>query len=232
MLFTGQSLSWICGFMTFMSGFDRYLAVFYPYFYESWCTNNRWFYYMLNVSTCVFAIGIVIWSLQEVGFKPTLYQSGSIPILIGISYYTHLRIMCAISRIHKETLRITARRPCHSAGDQEKYNTGGANPITASTTTKPRKRAVNRRAHRVTFIMLGVWSLSYAPYFVVMLIWQVRAITTNLRPTTTQYSLASASVIPIFYKPLFSPLIYLYTMPTIRKKILHILRLKKRQIST
>lgn len=229
MLSSAQSLSWICAVMAFMSSTDRYLAVFYPYFYESRCMNNRWLYYVLCVMTCIFGIGIVLGSFQVVGFQPILYLTGSIPVIIVISYYTHLRISCAVSRVHKHVQRISV----HQKYDSEEQDcTKGNTVITDITsTTKARKPTmVNKKAQRVTFIMLCVLSLSYTPYFIVILTWNIRWVKYDQHPTVHQYTWASASATLVLYRSCFNPFVYLYTMPKIRNKILHILRLKKRQV--
>lgn len=231
MLSSAQSLSWICAVMAFMSSTDRYLAVFYPYFYESWCMNNRWIYHVLCVLTCVFGISIVFGSFHAVGFQPILYLTGSIPVIIIISYYTHLRISCAVSRIHKHVQRISVHQKRES--EQQVSFHGNAAVITRITSgnTRARKPMVNNKAQRVTFLMLCVLSLSYTPYFIVILTWNIRWVNYKQNPTATQYTWASASATLVLYKSCFDPFIYLYTMPKVRKKILLILRLKKRQVS-
>ncbi|XP_066915684.1 lysophosphatidic acid receptor 6-like [Clytia hemisphaerica] len=211
MLSAGQSISWISAVMTLIISIDRYLAIFYPYFYESWCVNRPSLYYGLCSGTCLFSIIMVIVSFSQVGFQPVLYLTGSVPLIVVISFYTHLRISCTVSQIKR---RITQQ----SSADTSNNN------INNTATVKPNKKLTRkstvldtRKTSSVAVFMLCLLCLCYTPYFVVILLWKIRLIETGLNPTVGQYTASSLAAVFVLYRSCFNPLIYIYTMPSVRR---------------
>ena len=247
MLSSCQCISWISAAMTLLISVDRYLAASYPYFYQHWCINKRKMYYMCSLVICIFGVSVVFISFLTVGFKPVLYMSGTIPIIIAVCFYTHCKIFGVVKRIQKDILKNSVSLKRYRGGGEKERGEGeggedrgggcgkkidGAFPVPVKTSfcqinksrSKKQKQQQNRvtasnTAHRVSFLILCVLCQCYTPYFFLIIYWEVRLIKTGLPPNAEQYSAASVAAVLVLCRSCLNPCIYLYTMPSVRRKI-------------
>ena len=250
---SGQILSWVAAILTFLASVDRYLAVFYPYRYGSYFKDKAWLYYTCCLLAYIFPISLVVASYLDSVFNPILYLTALVPILIGTSFYINLRITRVIYKINGEIQRqsrtskppnsditivnshkcgsstraIELQSPTQPGNIEEqskmKYSLQRKNTTLIRKEERSRQLNSSKKATKVAFLMVCTLIICYTPYLVIISIWQVRWVRESKYPTSVQYTTANITGFFIYLKSCINPIIYMYAMPTVRKKMYQIL---------
>ncbi|XP_066911837.1 5-hydroxytryptamine receptor 1F-like [Clytia hemisphaerica] len=263
----------VLSFITvFYSSLDRYLAIFYPFFYS----KHNWhrFYFILNILSWIFSITLVASSFNFELFKPVLAFLLSQPIIIIANIVLLVKVWRAVKKarkadLNKLVIKKISGEPSpyviHKSLNQPQRNSDTNIPTKQQQTQNRRIRkncstefygnrqrkaglsiqTVDRnvadylwqldvrqqrvqikkddqRTNRRTLLMLLSICICYLPYLLVVIWWML-----DTGYSDTSHTVGSIAIFFVPIKALLNPVLYFYTMPSLRRRLKTTFNLKK-----
>ncbi|XP_066928872.1 D(4) dopamine receptor-like [Clytia hemisphaerica] len=186
---------------------DRFYAIFYPFKYSSKDWNSLFLW--INLFSWIMTVCLVASSFLFKGFRPTILFLSVQPIIVTINAILLLLVWRTIKRIRKSDLG----KP-HQGIETQDDTTNVSPERTAVKRERLKAQQEDRRATVMTILMLVSVVVCYLPYFTIAMWWAVD----ENSPKMT-YTLGGIAQFLAPVKALVNPLLYVYTMKSVRLKI-------------
>lgn len=239
-MFQGYLLCIISFLTVSYASIDRYFAVFKPYYYWSRLAHSFTQCYIIIGATWISSVAIIVSSFFVPDFVPVFMLLAGLNLMILIDIYINVKIWFTVRSIRKtvgeqlivQTMKfqLEHHNTTSTAYDNNNNNSprkiernmklsnSDGNSGTVSDAKQRRREKENRRLNRSVSLLLVSLCVCYLPFFLVSIIWATPALE-DVGETHLIYTVASVGAFLGFFKSVLNPIIYWYSIPSIKKKM-------------
>lgn len=199
--------------MVTFAAVDRYLAVFRPYFYSIRLAHWTTLYHTLVLFLWIFSVLVIMLIALLNIYNLALFF---ILIQLVINFYINVKILLAVRNV-RNTIRsqcISATRPPRdgeSVSDVNKGNNDNSSTIISSNPLTGQVDKENAKSNRTVTLVLISLCLCYLPYVGTHLFRK------NKNAPSELHTVDTMAYLLCFFKSVLNPIIYWYTLPSVRK---------------